>query len=157
MIGFGLVPVVVIPLLWGVLMNLQLWLGYVLDSRLAGNWILSDLGGNPAGLRRVAMVVRCMDYTSVALVTLVFCWLTYRTAMSFKWTVTACAMSSLWALASYVSIQPHNLTVGAWTRWPIHTIWSPQMIRFVIPLVILGLAYIFQRHAAHRFRESVAG
>ena len=162
LIGFGLVPVVVIPLLWILLTAVGIWLEYAVGCGL-NDQRLHAAAGRPDGFRHICMAIHGADYVAIALVTLLFCWLTYRVAASFKWTATACAVSSLYGLFSFVSIQPqnvsiqpHNLTLGLGAHWPPYTIWSPQLIRFVIPLVILGLTYAFQRRAAHCFREGVA-
>ncbi len=155
LIGFGVLPVVMIPVLWGLVLALELWLAYLAGSRFYGNK-LDAVNDNAVLFHRAAMAVHCMDYVSVALVTLLFCWLTYRAAASFKWTVTVCAVSSLCALFTCVSIHPHNLWLGFWGAWPVHNIWTPRLIRFAIPLLILGLTYAFQRRTAHRFLESVS-
>ncbi|HTS18448.1 MAG TPA: hypothetical protein VMP11_12810 [Verrucomicrobiae bacterium] len=160
LIGFGLVPVVVIPLLWGLLTAVGIWLEYAVGCGL-NDERLHAAAGRPDGFRHICAAVHGADYVAIALVTFLFCWLTYRVAASFKWTVTVCAVSALYALVTGVfiqphipSIQPHNLTLGFNAHWPPYTIWSPQLIRFAIPLAILGLTYAIQRRAAERFRES---
>jgi len=161
LIGFGLLPVVVIPLLWGLLTALGLMLEFAVGYGL--NWDrLHAAAKSAGGFHHICMAVHSADCVAVALVTVLFCWLTYRVAASFKWTVAVCVVSALYALVSGVfiqphdaSIQPHNLTLGFNAHWPPYTIWSPQLIRFAIPLLILGLTCVYQRRAAHRFRESV--
>jgi hypothetical protein len=160
-VGFGLLPLVVIPVLWGMLTALALMLEFAVAYGL--NWDrLHAAVGRPDGFHHVSMAVQGADYIAIALVALLFCWVTYRAAASFKWTVTVCVVSALYGLLTCVLIQPHradtmhNLTLGFGAHLPPYSIWTPQLIRFAIPLVILGLAHAFQRQAAHRFRDSVA-
>ena len=154
-VGFGLLPIVVIPLLWSLLTALGILLEYAVGCGM-NDERLHAAAGSPEGFRHVSVAIHGADYVAILLVTLLFCWLTWRMAASFKWTVTVCAVSSLWALFSYVSVKPHNLSLGLWATWPWHYIWTPQSIRAAIPLVILGLTYAFQRRAAHHFLESAA-
>lgn len=161
LIGFGLLPVVVIPLLWGLLTAVGIWLEYAVGCGL-NDERLHAAAARPDGFRHICMAIHGADYVAIVLVTLLFCWLTYRVAASFKWTVAVCVVSALYALFTGVfiqpqnaSIQPHNLTLGFSAHWPPYTIWTAQLIRFAVPLVILGMTYAVQRQAAHRFRESV--
>ena len=160
-ISFGLLPFVMIPLLWIVLTAVGIWLEYAVGCGL-NDERLHAAAARPDGFRHISVAIHGADYAAIVLVTVLFCWLAYRVAASFKWTVTVCVVSSLWALASGVSIQPphvsgqpHNLWLGFGAHWPPYIIWSPQLIRFAIPLVILGLTYAIQRLTAERFRETV--
>ncbi|HVM62766.1 MAG TPA: hypothetical protein VMV72_18035 [Verrucomicrobiae bacterium] len=155
-IGFGLLPVVVIPVLWVLLTGVGIWLEYAVGCGLNDDR-LHAAAARPDGFRHICMAINGADYVAIVLVTLLFCWLTYRAAASFKWTVTACVVSALWALFTRVSIQPHNLWLGFWGTWPVHNIWTPQLIRCAVPLLILGVTYAFQRRTAQRFLESAAG
>lgn len=96
-ITFCLLPLLAVPVLWVLLLfldlSLEFALGYGWDSKK-----LHVAAGNPVSFHHLAMAVHCADYVAIALVTLLFCWLARRSAVSLKWMVTACAICSLHAL-----------------------------------------------------------
>jgi hypothetical protein len=146
-LGFCLLPLVAVPVLWGLLVLLGLWLEraafYGLDSKQ-----LHIAADRPGSFHHIFLAVHCTDYIAIALVSLLFCWLARRAALSLKWTVTACSICSLYSLFSRVTIVPHSLVVGV--------SWAPQWIRFAIPLLISATVYALRRRTARCFGENVA-
>ena len=145
--GFCVLPLVAIPVLWSLVMLIGLWLEFALGFGLHLDNV-SRAADNPAQFHYLSMALHGADYAAISAVSLLFCWLTYRAAVNFKWTVTACAVCSLYAVFSWISIRPHSLTLGC--------SWHPQWIRFAIPLLMLAGFYVFRRQTALRFHESVS-
>ncbi|MGA3285194.1 MAG: hypothetical protein ABSD57_12155 [Verrucomicrobiota bacterium] len=147
-IGFCVVPLLAVPVLWALLLFLGLSLAFVLgfgwDSKK-----LHTATGNPVVFQHLVTVVQCADLVAIALVSLLFCWLARRTVVSFKWMLTACAICSLYALFSDAFIQPNSFVLGL--------SWTPHWIRAALPLVIAGAIYAFRRRTTQRFLEKVAG
>ncbi len=145
--GFCLLPFLAVPVLWGLLLFLGLWLGFALRYALDSKQLHMS-ADRPDNFHHILLAVHGADYIAIALVTLLFCWLARRTALSFKWTVTACSICSLYALVTSVNVVPHSLTVGI--------VWTPQWIRFAIPLLIAAAVYVFRRRTTRCFDEKVA-
>jgi len=147
LIGFCLLPLLVVPLLWVLLlfldMSLEFALGYGWDEKK-----LHVAADNPAAFNHLVIAVHCADFVAIALVTLLFCWLARRSAVSFKWMMLSCGICSLYALFIWVQIRPHNFEVGV--------SWHPQWIRAAIPLLIASAIYGFKRRRPHDFREKQA-
>ena len=146
-IGFCLLPLLAVPVLWGLLLLLGLWLESAMSYGLNPNH-LHLAADKPDSFHHIFLAVHCTDYIVIALVALLFCWLAWRSALSLKWTVTACSICSLYALFSRVTIVPHSLMVGV--------SWTPQWIRFAIPLLIAATSYAFRWGTTRRFGENVA-
>jgi hypothetical protein len=145
-IGFGLVPLVAVPVLWGLLLFLNLymeffWYGWTREK-------LHAAGDNPVIFHHVFIEVQCADFTAIALVTLFFCWLARRSAVSLGWMLTPCGICSLYALFSRAHVHPHNFAVGITE--------SPQWIRAAIPLFIAGAICLRRRRKVQLFRERAA-
>jgi hypothetical protein len=145
-IGFCLLPLVATPVLRCLLLLVGLWLGFAMGYGLDPHQ-LGIAADNPVSFRHIAAAVYGTDYIAIALVTLLFCWLAQRSAISFKWTVAACASCSLYALFSRVTIVPHSFSLGI--------SWAPQWIRAAIPLLVVGASYTFQQRTVRWYRENV--
>jgi len=146
-IGFGVLPVLAVPVLWLALLLLQLSLGFTLGFGCDPKKLHTS-AANPVVFRHLVIVIQCADSIAISLVTLLFCWLARRTAVSFKWMTTACAICSVYALFSNAFIQPHAFVIGL--SWP------PHWIRAALPLLIAGAIYLSRRRAAQRFLEKGA-
>ncbi|MGO8836789.1 MAG: hypothetical protein ACLQAH_19245 [Limisphaerales bacterium] len=146
-IGFLVLPLLMAPVLWFLLFCLELSLGFALGY----GWDPKKLPGpnNLAAVHHLTIIVVCAHCIAVALVTLFFCQLAQRAAAGFKWTVTACAICSLYASFSKGTITPHSFQIGF--------SWTPDLIAGAIPLLIAGLICIFQRRTRRHFPEQVAG
>jgi hypothetical protein len=147
-VTFGLLPLLVYPILWSLLLVLQM----ALEFALGYGWDTKKLHvatNNPVAFHHLAMVVHGADYVAIALVTLLFCWLARRSVVSLKWMVIACVICSLYASFFYARIWPHFFAMGI--------TWTPQWIKAAIPLLIAGAVYVFQRRTRQRFQEKIAG
>ena len=146
-IGFGVLPVLAVPVLWLALLFLQLSLEFTLGF----GWDPEKLhaaAANPVVFRHLVIVIQCADSIAIALVALLFCWLARRAAVSFKWLVLSCVICSLYASFVYARIRPHHFMLGI--------TWTPQWIEAAIPLLIAGAIYAFRRRTMRRFHEKVA-
>ncbi len=146
-IGFCLLPLLAVPVLWGLLLFLGLWLEFAIGYGLRSQQ-LHIAAGKPDSFHHIAIAVHCADFVAIALVTLLFCWLARRAALSLKWTAVVCSICLLYALFAWVRIVPHSLTVGV--------SWTPQWIRSAIPLLIVATMYTLRRRTASCFRENIA-
>jgi hypothetical protein len=140
LIGFCVLPLLAVPVLWALVLFLNLTLefalGYGWDSKK-----LHVAADNPVAFHQLVIALHCADCVAIALVTLLFCWLARRSAVSLTWMATACAICSLYALFTHVTIEPHSFAVGIG--------WIPQWIRAAIPLLVAGAIYAFQRRSRH--------
>jgi len=147
LISFCLLPLLMVPMLWALLLfldlSLEFALGYGWDEKK-----LHVAADNPAAFHHLVIAVHCADFVAIALVTLLFCWLARRSAVSFKWMMISCGICSLYALIIWVQIRPHNFAVGV--------SWHPQWIRAAIPLLIASAIYGFKRRKPRDFREKLA-
>jgi hypothetical protein len=136
LIGFCLLPLVSVPVLWALLLCLDLSvefaLGYGWDDKK-----LHAAADNPVTFHHLVMALQGTDYLAMALVTLFFCWLARRSAVSFRWMVTACVICSIYSLFIYAHLQPHSFVFGM--------SWRPQWIRAAIPLMVVGFIYAVQK------------
>ena len=146
-IGFCFLPLVVAPVIWCLLLAAGLWLGFAMGYGLDPHQ-LGMAADNSVSFRHMAMAVYGTDYIAIALVTLLFCWLARRSALSLKWTVVACAICSLYALFSRVTIIPHSFSLGI--------SWAPQWIRSVIPLVVVSVTYASRWRTERSYHENAA-
>jgi hypothetical protein len=147
LIGFCVLPLLAVPVLWALL----LFLGLSLEFALGYSWDWKKLhvaADNPVAFHHLAMAVHGADYVAIALATLLFCWLARRSAVSLTWMATACAICSLYALFGQAIIKPHSFAVGV--------SWTPHWIEAAIPLLIAGAIYVFRRRTKQRFQEQVA-
>lgn len=96
-VTFGLLPLLAYPLLWALVLVLELLvvitLGYGWDSKK-----LDVAANNPVAFHHLLMACCVMDYLAIALATLLFCWLARRTAVKLKWLAISCALCSLYAV-----------------------------------------------------------
>jgi hypothetical protein len=146
-IGFCLLPLMAVPVLWGLLVFLGLWLGFATSYGLDSNQ-LHIAADNSGRFHHIVVAVQCTDYIAIALVTLLFCWLARRSALNLKWTVAACSICSLYAAFSQLSIVPHSLS--------LRVQWTPQWIRSAIPLLIVATIHTIRRWTVRSYRENIA-
>jgi hypothetical protein len=146
-IGFCLLPLLAVPVLWGLLVLLGLWLEFAMSYGLNLNQ-LHSAADKPDSFHHILMAVHCTDSIAIALVTLLFCWLARRSAVSLTWMVIACGICSLYALFLGVHIQPHYFSLSISS--------APQWIRSAIPLLIVATIYTLRRRTARCFHENVA-
>ena len=92
-----------------------------------------------------------MDYTAIALVTLLFCWLARRAAVKLKWLAISCASCSVAAVITYARIEPHSFSMGFAMNSHLQMPW----FRGMIPLLIAGAVYFFQRRTAQHYQGKV--
>jgi hypothetical protein len=145
-VGFCLLPLLAVPVLWALLLFLNLSLEFALGY----GWDREKLhvaADNPVAFHHLVVALHCADYVAIALVTLLFCWLARRSAVSVRWMLTSCGICSLYALFFWVAIKPHHFALGI--------TWNPQWIRAAIPLLIAGAIYAFRRRTTHDFQEKV--
>ncbi|MGH7993770.1 MAG: hypothetical protein ACREDQ_09655 [Limisphaerales bacterium] len=150
-VTFGLLPILAYPVLWALFLVLELLLvvtlGYGWDSKR-----LDVVTNNPVTFHHLLKVCHFMDYLAVALATLLFCWLARRAAVKLKWMVTACAICSVAAIITWVKIEPHSFSLGFSMNSQLDLPWS----RGLIPLLVAGAIYVFQRWTMRRFQEKAA-
>ncbi|MGP8202076.1 MAG: hypothetical protein ACLQU4_21525 [Limisphaerales bacterium] len=140
-IGFCLLPLLAVPVLWGLLVVLELWLEFALGYG-CDEMKLHVAANNPAQLHHLATAVCCSDCAAIALVALLLCWLARRAAVSLTWMMVSLGICSLYALFTSVQLNPHSVVAGF--SWP------PQWIKAVMPLLIASVIYILRwRTAAH--------
>jgi hypothetical protein len=147
-IGFCLLPLLAVPVLWALLVFLDLALAFALGY----GWDVQKLhvaASSPVTFHHLVIAARVADLVAIALVTLLFCWLARRSAVSLKWMVTACAVCSLYALFTRFHLEPHSFMLGIAP--------SPQCLRAAVPLLIAGAIYAFHRRTIQGFHENVLG
>jgi hypothetical protein len=150
-VTFGLLPLLAYPILWALLMLLQMALGFALGY--GWNWKkLHVVVSNPVAFHHLTTAFQFMDYAAIALVTLLFCWLARRAVVKLKWTVVSCAICSLCAMIWWGRIEPHSFFMGFSLNSHLHMPW----FRGAIPLLVAGLIYVFQWRMGRRFQEKVA-
>ena len=149
-IGFCLLPLLTVPLLWALLLSLEVALEFALSYGLYGKKQLQVLVDNPASFQHFVMAFNCTDCVAIALVTLLFCWLARRSAVSLTWTMIACGICSLYALFVWGQITPHSFFMGIY--WPAHRM---GWIRAAIPLSIAGVIYACRRRTKPEFDKPV--
>lgn len=151
-VTFCLLPLLVYPVLWTLLLLLQMAFGFALGY--GWNWEkLHVVANNPVTFHHLTTAIQFMDYAAIALVALFFCWLARRSAVSLKWMVTACTVCSVVAVIMYAKFEPHSFFVGFAMNSHLHMPW----FRGAIPLLVAGVIYVFQRRTTQCFREKVAG
>jgi hypothetical protein len=149
---FCLLPLLVYPVLWTLLLLLQMAFGFALGY--GWNWEkLHVVANNPVTFHHLTTAFQFMDYAAIALVALFFCWLARRSAVSLKWVAISCAICSLAAVITYAKIEPHSFFIGFAMNSHLHMPW----FRGAIPLLIAGAIYVFHRRTTQCFREKVAG
>ena len=149
---FCLLPLLVYPVLWTLLLLLQMAFGFALGY--GWNWEkLHVVANNPVTFHHLTTAIQFMDYAAIALVALFFCWLARRSAVSLKWVAISCAICSLAAVITYAKIEPHSFFIGFAMNSHLHMPW----FRGAIPLLVAGVIYVFQRRTMRSLQEKVAG
>jgi len=161
-IAFGLLPLLVYPVLWALLLVLQMAVAIELEY----GWNMKKLHvafNYPVTFHHLVILFQCMDYVSMALVALFFCWLARRSAVKLKWMVIACAVCSVVVVIVWAKIAPYppsvaTFTLGFSVSHALHRPWILYMpwIRGAVPLLVAGAVYAFQRRTIRGFRENVA-
>lgn len=135
-IAFGLLPLLTFPILWALVLGLDLALGYALGF----GWSYHRLraaADNPATFHYLVMTVNGADYVAIAVVTALFCGLAGRSAAGRSWTLLAGLICALYSLFIGTHLSPHNFAVGL-SPWPHWT-------QAAVPLLVLGMAHWNQR------------
>jgi hypothetical protein len=135
-IGFCVLPLLAVPVLWSLLLCLSLSLEFALGY----GWNhkkLNVAANNPIAFHHMAIAFNCADYAAISLVTILFCWLARRSAVSPAWLVTACVICSIYTLFIHIHIRPHHVWLNIASK--------PQWFRPAIPLFIAGMIYILRR------------
>jgi hypothetical protein len=147
-VTFGLLPLLAYPILWALLLVLQMALGFALGY--GWNWKkLHAVVNNPVAFHHLATVYQFMDYAAIALVTLLFCWLARRAFVGLKWMVVSCAICSLCAIIWWGRIEPHSFFMGFSLNSHLHMPW----FRGAIPLLVAAAMYVLQRRTTRRFAQ----
>jgi hypothetical protein len=135
-ITFGLLPLLVFPVFWGLVLLLNLSVefavGFGWDDKK-----LHAAADDPAAFGHLAHAAQGADCAAIALAFFLFCLLARRAAAGLKGMVLAGLMCGVYSLFSYTQVSPHNFTIGL--------TWKPQWIRAAIPLVMVGIA-VWNRH-----------
>ena len=150
-VTFCLLPLLVYPVLWALLLLVEMLLEFGLGYRWDAKKIEVAVN-NPVTFHHLATAFQWMDYAAIALVALFFCWLARRSAVSFKWMLTACAVCSAIAVITWGKIEPHSFSLGFSMNSHLHMPW----FRGVIPFLVAVAMYVFQRRTRRRFQEKVA-
>jgi hypothetical protein len=142
-IGFCVLPLLAVPVLWALLFFSELGLIFALGY----SWDLRNLptADDSIAIHRLKVAVVCAHYIAVAVVTLCFCWMARRAVVHFRWAVVTCAICSLYASFSKGTITPHTFQVGL--------CWTPDWIVAAIPFLIAGAVYVFQRRMRQRLQQ----
>jgi hypothetical protein len=146
-VGFGVLPLLAVPVLWCLIFCLNLSLEFALGY----DWNHTKLhvaANNQITFHHMFIAFNCADYASVALVTLFFCWLARRSAVGFIWLVTACVICSIFTLFVHTYIRPHGLWLNIAAK--------PQWFRSAIPLLIVGMVYILRRRTIGNYQKNAA-
>ena len=142
-VGFGVLPLVAVPVLWCLIFCLNLSLEFALGY----GWNHTKLhvaANNRIAFHHMFIAYNCADDASVALVTLLFCWLARRSAVGFIWLVTACVICSIFTLFIHTYIRPHSVWLNIAAK--------PQWFRSAIPLLIAGVVYILRRRTIGNYQ-----
>ena len=150
-VTFGLLPLLAFPILWLLLLVVEL----LLEITLGYGWNTGKLHvavNDPVTFQYLVILFQFMDYAAIALATLLFCWLARQTAVGFRWMVTAGAVCSLVALITWGKIEPHTFSVGFTVNSHLHLQW----IRGAIPPTVVGAVYVLQQRLTQSFQKATA-
>ncbi len=151
-VTFVLLPLLAYPVLWALLLCLQMALEFALGYGWDSNK-LRAAADDPVTFQHLLMKCHCMDYLAMVLATLLFCWLARRAVVSPRWMTISCAICSLAAVITYARIEPHSFFLGFSLNSHLQMPW----FRGAIPLLMAGAAYFLRRRTIRRFQERVAG
>src|SRR3974390_79634 len=150
-VSFGLLPVLVFPVLWLLLLFLEL----ALVVTLGYGWNQEKLhvaANDPIIFQHLLMAFHFMDYLAVALAALLICWLARHAAVKLKWMAISCAICSLVAVIVWARLEPHSFFVGFSANSHLYMPWY----RGAIPLIIALAMYVRRRRTIRRFQKRVA-
>lgn len=151
-VTFGLLPVLAYPVLWFLLLTVELLLTFMLGY----GWDIKKLhaaADNPVALHHLHLAFQFMNYLAIALATLLFCWLARRTAVKLQWMAVSCAICSLLAVICWAKVEPHSFYVGFSLSRPLSVM---PWFKGVIPLLVASASYAFQLRTARRFQQKTA-
>jgi hypothetical protein len=137
---FLLLPIVTLPLLWLLPIFCLVW-GMKALGIDSANTALRDL--SPAWNTIVQIVVMAYVLTPIAVAAAFFCRLATKSAVSWKWTLAACAIMALIGGAAFAQVTfPTAATRGTlMLGFGVSQNPSPQqMLQFALPLAIGGWA-----------------
>jgi len=149
-IGLCLCPVVALILIWiacvsGLIGVCWFW-GWLLGPAYRfDHSALAAFQSNTVAFDGLAGVfVQSIGTISDLMLTVCFCWLAWRASLGWKWTVAACAACGLACLIFFVSLKPHNLTIGLYLSSAMN--WRGlHWLLALIPLAAAVLVYWRQR------------
>jgi len=153
-VTFGLLPVLAVPVLWALVLFLELFLLAVV---LGYGWNLTKIRAtvdDPVIFPYLLMTFHFMDYLAVAFVSLGFYRLARRAAVNWKWMMIACGLCSFFSLLSWARIEPHSFFLGFNANIRLH-LYYEQWIKGMIPLAVAAAGHVLHRRKAQRFLEQV--
>ena len=154
-ITFGLLPVLAVPVLWALVLLLELFL---LVGVLGHGWNLTKLrpmADDPVTFSYLLMIFQLMDYLAVAFVALALHRLARRAAVNRKWMMIAFGLCSFYSLLSWASVEPHHFSLGFSANLHFHMHYE-QWIKGMIPLAVAATGCVLRRRKAQRFLEQPA-
>jgi hypothetical protein len=155
--GFGLLPLLAVPVLWMVLLLAELMLGYALGY----GWNekrLHAVSNNAVQLYHLILTLNGADCIAIALIAVFFCWLARRLVVRPTWMWIACVICSLYALFSGIHLEPHHFTVSLRASWPPQRNFDHglQVFKAALPLLVGGATCVLQWRTARHFRSKLA-
>jgi len=135
-VAFALLPVLTFPLCWGLMMALNLGLGFALGF----GWDAKRLHlvtDNPAKFHYVLAAFQIADHAAIGMVVFLFCVLAIRSAVDQTWMLVTSAVCSVYAMFIYATIGPRIFTAGVSSK--------PNWLHAAVPLVVLGLVHVYHR------------
>lgn len=136
LISFFLLPLLMVPVLWALLLALDLYVGYALGF----DWdpkkfrVAAD---NPVVFHQLVLAFHLAGSLAFGLVAFLFCWLARRAAAGRRWMLVACGICTLYALFTWVSISRHNFAIGV--SWHPH--WLQAAVPGLVGITILALQW----------------
>jgi hypothetical protein len=146
-IAFGLLPLLTFPILWALILCLDLTLGYACGFGWNHNQ-LRAVADNPATFQYLVMAVNGANYVAIAMVTFLFCRLAGRSAAGRSWMLLAGLICALYSLFIGTQLSPHNFSLILGSR--------PHWIQAAIPLLVFGFAHWNQQRRVRQVLKFAA-
>jgi len=140
-IAFALLPLLTFPVLWALILCLNLALGVTVGFGCNHDQ-LRAAADDPVTFRYLALAVDAEGFVAIAVVALFFCWQAGRSAAGQSWMLVAGSICTLHSLFVYSSLSPHHFAM--------HLESQPHWLQAAVPLLILGLAHWLQRRRINR-------
>lgn len=135
-ITFGLLPLLLFPVFWLLVLLLELSLGFAVffgwDKKA-----LHAAADHPATFHHMVSAAQGADCVAIAFVFLFFCLLARHSAAGLKWLLLAGLICAVYSLFTFAYVAPHNFSVGL--------AFKPHWSRAAIPLVMVGIIYWSRR------------